>query len=381
MKVVFCQPSSVKRAASGPERQTVMVATALKVRGYEVKIGIILFSPVMRAEETTLGILARDAGLHVAALYMPQRFNLRACVRAFRDFVSELGVDVVCLQSYRANIVGALASYAPTVALVAGWTGQNWKVRIYEWIEKILLKRHSVVAIVSPHQREIVLRYSVTSHQIQYIPTAIDVDGIPPAYERHSLREQIGIEGYASIAGIIGRLSVEKGHRYALEAFHELLQERTQVCLLIVGEGRERPVLEKYASRIGISRHVHFLGERADARQIIGALDLMILPSLTEGIPNVILEAFAYKTPVVATAVGGVLELVKDSETGWLVPRRNPQALAQAIREALSNPEEARRRAENAYRHLLANFTVEKQVDKWEQALQTAVENWRIKRR
>jgi len=106
--------------------------------------------------------------------------------------------------------------------------------------------------------------------------------------------------------------------------------------------------------------------------QLISGLSLLVLPSLSEGMPNVILEAFAYKTPVVATAVGGVPELVKDGETGWLVPPRDPHALAQAIREALSNPEEARRRAENAYRHLLANFTVERQAEAWERALQAA---------
>jgi glycosyltransferase involved in cell wall biosynthesis len=92
---------------------------------------------------------------------------------------------------------------------------------------------------------------------------------------------------------------------------------------------------------LDLQQAVTFLGERADARQIIGALDLLVLPSLTEGLPNVVLEAFAYKTPVVATAVGGVPELVKDGETGWLVPPRDPHALAQAILDALSNPEEA----------------------------------------
>lgn len=381
MRVAFCQPSSVKSAASGPERQTVMVAKALEARGYEVTIGVILFSPNAKAEETTLGMLARDAALKVTSLYMLGRFNLRSWVRSFRDFVSDEGADVVCLQSYRADIVGAVAGCAPTVARVGGWTGQDWKVRFYEWIDKMLLKRHSVVVIVSPHQREIVLRYGVGLHQIQYIPTAIDVGSISPAYERRLLSEQIGVEEDASIVGIVARLSVEKGHRFALQAVHRLLQEETRAYLLIIGEGRERPALERYASKLGISGHVRLVGERSDARQIIGALDLMILPSLTEGIPNVVLEAFAYKTPVVATAVGGVPELVKDGETGWLVPPRNPHALAQAIREALSNPEEARRRAENAYTHLLANFTVEKQVDKWEQAIQAAVENWRIKRR
>ncbi len=183
------------------------------------------------------------------------------------------------------------------------------------------------------------------------------------------------------MVGCVGRLSVEKGGRFLLDAMPSVLQQLKDVLLLMVGEGDQRAALQALAQALGIQEAVRFLGERADARQIIGALDLLALPSLTEGLPNVILEAFAYKTPVVATAVGGVPELVQDGETGWLVPPRNPQALAQAIVDALSHPEEARRRAENAYRHLLQHFTVEKQVDRWEQALHAAVENWKRRKR
>ena len=172
----------------------------------------------------------------------------------------------------------------------------------------------------------------------------------------------------------MGRLSIEKGVTYLIDALKELRAKQADIRLLIVGEGEERANLQARVQLLSLREAVTFLGERADARQIIGALDVLVLPSVTEGLPNVVLEAFAYKTPVVATAVGGVPELVKDGETGWLVPPRDPRALAQAILDALSNPEEARRRAENAYKHLLEHFTVEKQVDKWEQALQAAVE-------
>jgi glycosyltransferase involved in cell wall biosynthesis len=119
-----------------------------------------------------------------------------------------------------------------------------------------------------------------------------------------------------------------------------------------------------------ISQRVAFLGERADGRQIIGALDVLLVSSLTEGLPNVILEAFAYKTPVVATAVGGVPELVRDGETGWLVPPKDPQAITRAVMEVLQNPVESRRRAENAYVFLLREFSLNKQVDKWEHVLE-----------
>lgn len=377
MRVAFCQPSSVKGAFSGPERQTVQVGRALQARGHQVFIGVILVSLKDLADDTTLGRLAHDAGLEVYPLYLPQKYNLFASARAFRRFVQSHQPDVVCVAGYKADIVAGIVRCVPSVAVARGWTAQDAKVRLFEWLDRRLLSRHNAIITVSQQQRQEVLTHGIAPEKVFAVPNGIELDMLPIGYERSAFRRELCLAENAVIGGVVGRLSVEKGHRYALQA----LRDVPEVQLLVIGDGKEREPLEKLSADLGIVQRVHFLGERSDARQIIGTLDVMVLPSLTEGLPNVILEAFAYKTPVVATAVGGVPELVKDGETGWLVPPRDPCALAQAIREALLNPEEARRRAENAHRYLLANFTVEKQVERWEQALRAAVENWRSRER
>lgn len=377
MRIAFCQPSSVKGAFSGPERQTVQVGKALQARGHQVLIGVILVSPEETAQDTTLGRMAQDAGLDVYPLYLPQKYKLFASAKRFRQFAQIYQPDVVCVAGYKADIVAAIARCTPSVAVTRGWTAQDVKVRLFEWLDRRLLRWHSAVITVSHQQRQEVLALNVPAEKVFTILNGIDLHTLPAGYEQSVIRHELHLADSVPIAGVVGRLSVEKGQRYALQA----LRDVPDVQLLVVGDGRERETLGALAIQIGLEDRVHFLGERIDARQIIGTLDVLVLPSLTEGIPNVILEAFAYKTPMVATAVGGVPELVKDGETGWLVPPRDPHALAQAIREAVSNPEEARRRAENAYRHLLANFTVEKQVERWEQALHAAVENWRSKGR
>ncbi|MGC8785690.1 MAG: glycosyltransferase family 4 protein [Armatimonadota bacterium] len=380
MRVLFCQPSSAKPAISGPERQTVQVARSLQARGHEVAIGVILVHPHEDVHSTTLAQHAAQYGIPTVPLYLPEKYNLLRSVRRFATLVEDWKPDVVCTQGYKADIIAALYGKVPTLVLTPGWTAKDWKVRLFEWLDKQTLRMHPAVGVVSPVQRGAVTRYGVGTWKIFYLPTALDMSALPPAYSRAEMSNILHSFQRGCLVGYVGRLSVEKGGQFLLESMPLVLQQRKDVLLLIVGEGDQRPVLQAQAQTLGIQEAVLFLGERADARQIIGALDLMVLPSLTEGMPNVILEAFAYKTPVVATAVGGVPELVKDGETGWLVPPRNPQALAQAIVEALSHPEEARRRAENAYRHLVENFTVEKQVDRWEQALQAAVENWKKRR-
>lgn len=380
MRILFCQPSSVKGSVSGPEHQTVQVAHALRERGHEVVVAALLLARAREGEVSLLSY-AQSRGLRTAIFVAPARYHIADSVRRFQRFVAEVKPDVVCVAGYKMDIITALYRQVASVAWVPGWTGHDLKVRLFEWLDRKLLKHHDAVIVVSPRQREEVLRHGVPEHKVFYLPTSIDVSVLPATYEKERVRQLFSLNSPKGVVGIVARLSMEKGHRYALEAAKLLQQQGEQYQWVMVGEGGERWSLEQLSASLGLQQIVHFAGERSDARSIIGGLDLLVLPSLTEGLPNVILEAFAYKTPVVATAVGGVPELVKDGETGWLVPLRDPHALAQAIREALSNPEEARRRAENAYRHLLENFTVEKQAEAWERALQAAVENWRKRKR
>lgn len=379
-KVLFCQPAAPQTFISGPEHQTVQTAKLLARKGYAVVVAALLLAPALEQEVSLLRYASAE-GLETAVFLCTPRYNLFESARLFGQFVRLHDPGVVCAVGYKMNIITALYRHVPAIAWIPGWTGHDLKVRFYEWLDRKLLKRHDAVIVVSPQQREEVLRHGVPTHKVFYLPTSIDMSILPTAYERERVRQLFSLDSSKAVVGIVARVSLEKGHRYALQAAKWLEEQGVACQWLIVGSGVERTNLEELSASLGLQQVVHFIGERADARSIIGGLDLMVLPSLTEGLPNVILEAFGYKTPVVATAVGGVPELVKGGETGWLVPPRDPYALAQAIREALSNPEEARRRAENAYRHLLANFTVEKQAEAWERALHAAVENWQRRRR
>jgi glycosyltransferase involved in cell wall biosynthesis len=126
------------------------------------------------------------------------------------------------------------------------------------------------------------------------------------------------------IVGAVGRLS--GGHRTLLDAFQLLRRSIPGAQLVLVGDVPEEPALRRQAHDLGLSASTTFTGLRRDGQQIVGALDVMALPSFSEGMPNVVLEAFAYGTPVVATAVGGVPDLVADARSGWLVPAGDPRA-------------------------------------------------------
>ncbi|NSW78202.1 MAG: glycosyltransferase [Chthonomonadetes bacterium] len=379
--LLFIQPGVSWKSVPSIERMGLQLTRELKVRGYKITWAPILTKWIENEDSISLIRLARQEGFEVNPLILPRKYDIRHSVLTFHEYLGRLKCDVVCATGYKAGIITAFTPHKATIEVLRGWTGHTLQVRFYEFLDKLFLRKHDLVVAVSPTQREIAIRYGVAPERAWWIPNALDIERLPPAIASADWSEQIGLKSDSVLIGGVGRLSKEKGFDFLLRAFVDVHRAHPDTVLVIAGDGIERERLRRLAKRLDMELHARFLGEIPNGAQLISGLNLLVLPSLSEGMPNVVLEAFAYKTPVVATAVGGVPELVKDGETGWLVPPRNPHALAQAIRDALSNPEEARRRAENAYRHLLANFTVEKQVDKWEQALQTAVENWRIKRR
>lgn len=142
--------------------------------------------------------------------------------------------------------------------------------------------------------------------------------------------------------GTARRLTPIKGILYLLRAVAALHEEFPEVSLEIAGEGPQQPELEREAQRLGLAGHVQFLGWRSDLPALLPQWDIFVMPSLEEGFGVAALEAMAAGLPIVASAVGGIPELVQDGRTGWLVPPADPAALAQRLRELLHNPEQRR---------------------------------------
>jgi glycosyltransferase involved in cell wall biosynthesis len=161
---------------------------------------------------------------------------------------------------------------------------------------------------------------------------------------------------------IVGRLSREKDHLALLHAVSQVRRagdEAANVHLLIVGDGPERPRIETAIRDLGLSQAVTLTGQVPSAEPYYAVADLAVLSSLSEGSPNALLEAMSARVPVVATAVGGVPEIVSDRESALLIPPGDPGALSQAMRELLENDALAGRIAARAYELILARYTPE----------------------
>jgi glycosyltransferase involved in cell wall biosynthesis len=170
--------------------------------------------------------------------------------------------------------------------------------------------------------------------------------------------------GAGHVVLIVGHLSEVKGYPTFLEAAARLIPAVKGVAFVSLGGETTSPgyrsFLERRAIELGIHGHVHFLGWREDVAAVLRAADVMVLPSLDEGLPIAILEAMACGRPVVATPVGGVPEAVVDGQTGFLVAPRDPAALAEAVLRLLLDPNLARRLGDEGRRRAEAVFSIDR---------------------
>jgi glycosyltransferase involved in cell wall biosynthesis len=214
------------------------------------------------------------------------------------------------------------------------------------------------------------LREGIPAANIRVIPNGIDLGAfVPTGTGRQRCRQQLGISPDAFVISVVANLHRYKGHDDLLRALHRI-EDRLPAPWLVLAPGRDvhdnLARLTLMSQQLGLLERVRFLGECHDIPAILGAADLHVSPSHTEGFPNNILEAMAAGLPVIATAVGGVPEMVIDGETGVLVPAENPSELGDAILQLALDTRRRHRLARAARAHVEARFSLERSVAAYE---------------
>lgn len=265
-----------------------------------------------------------------------QRFGLDpAPIRQVLNTLREGGYNLIETHGYKGHLIGYCASRfagVPWVAVAHGWTAENWKIEVYNALERFLLKRADAAVAVSPplYATLVELRGAENTHLVF---NAIDLQ--PPVASAPS-EERVTL-------GVIGRFSPEKGQDVMLDALPEVLAAHSQVQVRIIGDGQERAALESRAEALGVRDAVKFTGWRSDMPEQYEQLDALVLSSRSEGLPFAVLEAMSYGLPVVATQVGAIDSVIENGRTGWIVPAGDPAALAAGINTALQDLAELRR--------------------------------------
>jgi glycosyltransferase involved in cell wall biosynthesis len=220
-----------------------------------------------------------------------------------------------------------------------------------------------VIAVSEAARAFLITSKGYEARKIVVVPNGRDLSVFCPGAGGQAVRKELGIDRTTPLVGVVGRLEEQKGHVYLLEGWSAVLAEFPDARLLVVGEGTLRSMLERRVKELGIAHSVLFAGFRADVPRVLDALDVLALPSLYEGMPLTAIEGSAMAKPIVATAVDGTPEVIREGRTGRLVPPREPAALARALRALLADPAAAQRMGCAGRDFVLNRFDLMRQVD------------------
>jgi glycosyltransferase involved in cell wall biosynthesis len=337
---------------SGPGRQLAAIVPPLADAGYDVRP--ICFQRRGGPKTPYMEFLA-ERGIPFDVVTYSGRTDPRL-LGEVREVLGRLNPAIVQTHSYRPTVLAALLRARGAtwrwIGFFHGLTREDLKVRVYHFIDRVLLHAADEIVVMAATQRA---RFRRHRHVRQVYNAVLPAARAAPGA---ALEQQLAcVDRLARPrVGVLGRLSWEKGVDVLLESV-ELLERRGRSCSVVVaGDGPERARLEEQAGANGQASRVAFLGTVLPVEPLYERLDVLVIPSRSEGLPNVLLEALRADVPVVSTRVGAVPDLLEGSRAGVLVPVGSPAEMADGIEAMLKtgrSPESCAARSELAERFSL----------------------------
>jgi len=330
----------------GQEIRTLAEARWLLGHGWKALIACQPYSPLF-AE-------AKAAGIPVEPVRMRGTTDLGAVLR-LRRLIRERGVSLVhthsSVDSWLAGVAAKSLGRPVVRTRHVSIPIRRRRALVYRLADRIITSGESV--------RSIVIAAGIAPERVVTISAGVDADRFHSGVSGKAVRGELGL-GAAPVVGLVANVRGSKGHNVFLEAARTVLASAPGARFLIVGDGVGFDEVSQRVRDMGLDASVRLTGFRRDIPQIMAALDVLVLPSVrSEAIPQVIPQALAVGTPVVASTVGGSPELIRDGENGRLVPPGDARALAEAILALLREPERARAMARAGQAMVRARYTID----------------------
>jgi glycosyltransferase involved in cell wall biosynthesis len=320
-------------------------------------------------EAGRLGIPVRYTGFTFSGL-----INLAKIIRRRRfDIVNTVLLGAAIISSLAMFLSWTFPVFAVTVNNVIRYPGMSRKRRIAATLAYRFVNCLNPIYFAKSKAliEETLDLVNVGSGAIRRISNPVIFEDLPPMGDRSRIREELGIGESENAIGVIGALVPQKGHRYLIEASEIIRAKYPNTRFYFVGDGPKREELEQLAARFG-SEHFTFLGDQPDSLRCILAMDLVVQPSIFEGLPNALLESLALARPVVATAVGGCKEIIEDGENGRLVEPCDVRSLAHNVIWMLDHPTTAFLMGRRGKETVLRRFAVDQVVKSFGDILKDA---------
>lgn len=371
-KIKVLHLRSCRGAGGGPEKTILFSSKEVDRREFEMSIAYL-----KSRHDPDFDLDQRAAKLGINDfLTIDERFKFDiGALRRLLAILRAKKIDILHCHCYKSDLYGLILSrfhrmklvttaHGPLATMRFFWASQNWRVRyIYDQLDLRILRFFDAVIMVSDTMRPIISKYRVEDRKLVWVRNAIDSSFFRRSHEPDpSFRESLKIPKNARVVGAVGRLNGEKDYPNFLGAAQILLQQDPRLYFVIAGKGELEQPLKQTAESMGLSERVLFLGHFHDVRKIYDLLDVYVLSSTREGLPNTVLEAMAMEVPIVSTDVDGVKEAVTDKSEAILVPARDPKSLACAIQSVLEDASLAKRLAAAARQKVEVEFSFARRI-------------------
>lgn len=330
----------VTGAGGGPEKTILNSPRFLKSLGYSSAC-LYLHPPQDSGFETLLN-RAQSWHSEVIAISDSGIWDL-SVVRQTIRICRERDVQIWHAHDYKSNVLGLLVRGFHKMALVTtvhGWVNHTRRSPLYYWIDRKSLPFYDHVVCVSEDLYEQCRSLRVSAEKCTLIDNAIDINEFHRVSDTSVAKQRLGFSANRVLVGAVGRLAEEKGFHLLIEAVEQVMQSGIDMELIIIGDGEQRTNLAAQIAASPYADRIHLLGFRADTIALYEAMDLFVLSSLREGLPNVLLEAMAMEVPVIATRIAGVPKLIQDQQNGRLIPAGSVPALTSTMIAVLQDPKQ-----------------------------------------
>ncbi len=350
----------------GSAETTLQVASLLNREKYEVFLahGLSLESNMSVTEQNVLEqdiLLAEKEGVRVFSIpSLVRRLSLKNDFLAFISIyrlIKRIKPDIVHTHTSKAGALGRLAAFLVKVPIIIhtphGHVFHSYygriMTRLIVFVERILsLMTDKITALTNRERVEHLEQRIASFDKYVIIHSGIMLQKLMNMnIDVEAGRREFDIPQDSTVLGVVGRLVSIKGHKYLVAAAEKIVKEFGNTFFVFVGDGNLESRLERQAESLGIRENIIFTGWRKDAVKIIALFDILVVPSLNEGMGKMLIEGMSLGKPVVASRVGGIIDLVKDGDDGILVPPKDSEALEGAILKLIRNKNLAKEMGRN----------------------------------
>lgn len=306
---------------------------------------------------------------------------------SFIDFIRllrKLKPDILHCHMYNATRIGSPAAFIcgiPAVIetghLVERWRSGLKKVISHRVDTLISTMVDQMIAVSTPVAEYFINQKKYPAQKVSTIHNWCDMTSFSPesipSQQRSRLKNELQLPADSLILGVIGRLEEQKGHKYLFEVLPGILKRFPNIHILIVGQGSLEASFKNKAKQDKIQNNVHFLGFREDIPELLAILDILLLPSLFEGMPLTLIEGAAMGIPSIASKVDGSADVIQHGKSGFLIPPADTEALENYMEKLIISPDLRKVMSRNAADFAKNNFDMKKQLQKLENIYETVL--------